>query len=270
MISPDRIPDFSRCVNTKAADMKVALFITCLTDSFYPRAGIAVVKVLEDLGCQVEFPAGQTCCGQPMYNNGMHDDARELARKMIGEFAACEHVVTPSGSCAAMVREYYPDLFDRGSSARAAAVAMADKTYEFVEFLSRVLKVDLASWGVKWPGSATYHYSCHLRGLGQTDEAERVIRAVGGLEYRPLEKKEQCCGFGGTFATKFPSISGALVRDKVECIRASGAETLICNDAGCAMNISGACRREGAPVRLISLAEVVAEGLGLLPTEAES
>lgn len=247
------------------AAMTVGLFITCLTDAFYPGVGIAVVKVLEHLGCRVEFPAGQTCCGQPMYNNGMHDDARRLARKMIGDFAEYEYVVTPSGSCAAMVREYFPSLFDGDPGGRAAATAMAGKTYEFVEFLLKVLRVDPAALGARWEGTATYHYSCHLRGLGQRDEAERVIRGVKGLKYTPLEKREQCCGFGGTFATKFPQVSGALVRDKVECIRAAGAEALICNDAGCAMNISGACRREGAPTRLISLAEVLAEGLGLLP-----
>lgn len=244
--------------------MRVSLFITCLGDSYFPRAGIAAVKVLEHLGCEVDFPAAQTCCGQPMHNGGFASDARALAARMVRVFAASAHVVTPSGSCAAMIRDNYPGLFQGDADAEAAASRLAAKTYEFAEFLHRVLRVDLRAMGVKWPGRATYHYSCHLRGIGMTDEAAVLLGQIQGLEYTPLEKAEQCCGFGGAFAAKYPDISGGMVRDKVACIRATGAQTVVSSEAGCTMNLAGACRREGCGVAFTSLAEIIAEGLGLL------
>jgi L-lactate dehydrogenase complex protein LldE len=244
--------------------MKVSLFITCLTDTFYPRTGIAVVKVLEHLGCAVDFPLAQTCCGQPMYNNGFEAETRELAKRMIRVFEHSPTVVTPSGSCAAMIRDYYPELFHGDPAWERPAQRFAGKTYEFVEYLHKVLKVDLAEFGCKWDGRVTYHYSCHLRGIGMTDEAVRVMKQIEGLDYVPLEKADQCCGFGGTFAMKYPQISGTMVRDKVGCIAATKADTVISNDAGCTMNISGSCRREGQGVGFKSLAEVIAEGLGLM------
>ncbi len=247
--------------------MKVALFVTCLTDTFYPRTGIAVVRVLEHLGCEVDFPEAQTCCGQPMYNNGLHDEARQLARRMVDVFEPYDYIVTPSGSCAAMVRDYYAQLLADDHAYEAGAHALANRMYEFVEFLVKVLKVDLAKLGVSWSGKATYHYSCHLRGIGMTDEAVQLMRQVKGLDYVPLVKMDQCCGFGGTFAMKHSTISGEMVRDKVACIAATGAKTVISNDAGCTMNISGACRRQNVDVTFKSLAEVIAEGLGLLDKE---
>ena len=244
--------------------MKVALFITCLADTFYPRAGIAVVKVLEHLGCQVEFPVAQTCCGQPMWNNGFCNETRELAKRMIDVFEPYEHVVTPSGSCAAMIRDYYPEIFKGDHAYGHACEQLVDRTYEFVEYLVKVLKVDLQTLNASWAGKVTYHYSCHLRGIGIRDEAVQVIKQIDGAQYTPLVKAEQCCGFGGTFAIKYPQISGAMVRDKVGCIRDTQAETVISNDAGCTMNIAGACHREGLRVGFKSLAEVIAESLGLL------
>ena len=244
--------------------MRVSLFITCLGDSYFPRAGIAAVKVLERLGCEVDFPAVQTCCGQPMHNGGFAGEARALAARMVRVFAGSEHVVTPSGSCAAMIRDSYPGLFEGDADAEAAAKDLAARTYEFAEFLMRVLRVDLRALGVKWRGRATHHYSCHLRGIRVTDEAVRLLRQIEGLEFTPLEKAEQCCGFGGAFAAKYPEISGGMVRDKVACIRATGAETVVSSEAGCTMNLAGACRREGCGVAFKSLAEIIAEGLGLL------
>lgn len=244
--------------------MKASLFITCLTDTFYPRSGIAVVKVLEHLGCEVDFPAAQTCCGQPMFNNGFRDDTRDLAKHMISVFEQSQFVITPSGSCAAMIRDYYPDLFKDDVAWERAATEFAAKTYEFIEFLVKVLKVDLKALGAKWPGDATYHYSCHLRGIGMTDEAVQVMRQIDGLNYRAMDKIDQCCGFGGTFAMKYPQISGSMVREKVECIQKTGAPICVSNDAGCTMNISGACNRMKAGVKFQSLAEIIAESLGLL------
>jgi L-lactate dehydrogenase complex protein LldE len=202
-----------------------------------------------------------------MWNNGFHSEAKELAKRMIEVFEPYDAVVSPSGSCAAMIRDYYPEMFHEDHAWHEAASALAGKTYEFVEYLVKVLKVDLKSLGVKWDGKVTYHYSCHLRGIGVTDEAVQVMDQIRGLEHVPLEKADQCCGFGGTFATKYPQISGTMVRDKVDCIRKTGAPTVISNDAGCTMNIAGSCRREKCDVAFKSLAEVIAEGMGVLDRE---
>ncbi len=255
--------------------MKVSLFVTCLTDQFYPRVGQAVVGVLEHLGCDVDFPTEQTCCGQPMFNTGCHDDAADLARRMIDVFEESHYVVTPSGSCCAMIRDYYFELLEHDKAYVSKARKMVAKTYEFTEFLMQVLKVDLKELGCAWPGGGerkkvTYHYSCHLRGLGMTNEAVQLLKQIEGVDYQELEKTEQCCGFGGTFAVKYPQISGAMVQDKTDCIRGTEAEILICNDGGCALNIMGALNRQGSDMRTKHLAEVVAEGLGLMDVEADS
>jgi L-lactate dehydrogenase complex protein LldE len=248
--------------------MKVSLFVTCLTDTFYPRVGQAVVRVLEHLGCAVDFPDAQTCCGQPMFNTGCHGDAAALARRMIDVFEPSPVVVTPSGSCCAMIRDYYGELLHDDPAYAARARALAAKTYDFAEFLLKVLKVDLRSRGCRWPGKATYHYSCHLRGLGMSDETVRLLRQIEGVDFVPLEKTEQCCGFGGTFAVKYPEISSAMVLDKVECIGRTGAGTLVCNDGGCSMNITGMLHRKQMPVATLHIAEIIAQGLGLMPRES--
>ncbi|MEX0777811.1 MAG: (Fe-S)-binding protein [Phycisphaeraceae bacterium] len=284
--------------------MRVALFITCLTDTFYPRTGIAVVKVLEHLGCQVDFPQAQTCCGQPMYNNGFHDDARDLARRLVSVFEDAEYVVCPSGSCTAMIHDYYPELL-RDDPAYAHAVdPFVHKVYEFSRFLTEVLKVDLRQHDARWPGTVTYHYSCHLRGIGVKspilplegdvsaksyaaadldargetsggmapldDPAVRLLHQIQDLQYVQLAKADQCCGFGGTFATKMPTISGAMVRDKVDCIRATGAPVCVSSEGGCTMNIAGSAHRQGVDVHFKSLAEIIAESLGLMEPEDSS
>ncbi len=244
--------------------MNVSLFVTCLTDTFYPRTAIATVKVLEHLGCHVDFPGAQTCCGQPMFNNGFEHEACELAKRMVSVFEDSDYVVTPSGSCAAMIREHYETLLAHDHAYAHGAGQLVSKTYEFVEFLVNVLQIDLRQMKVSWSGKVTYHYSCHLRSIGVTDEAVRLMDQIDGLEYVPLEKMDQCCGFGGTFAAKYPQISGAVVNDKVTCIVDTGAPTVISNDAGCTMNISGACRRQGHRANFKTLAEVIAEGMGLM------
>ena len=251
--------------------MNVSLFITCLTDTFYPRVGRAVTAVLEHLGCAVDFPAAQTCCGQPMFNTGCHDDAAHLARRMVGVFESSEHVVSPSGSCCAMIRDYYEELLAEDAAWADRAKALVGRTYEFAEFLLKVLKVDLRALGCRWAGNGagtfTYHYSCHLRGLGMTDEAVQLLQQIDGIEYVPLDKADQCCGFGGTFAVKYPAISGAMLRDKAACIADSGADVVVCNDAGCTMNIAGYCHRQGMDVRFMHIAEIIAEGLGLMKND---
>lgn len=239
---------------------RVALFVTCLTDQFYPRVGIAVTKILEKLGCRVEFPQTQTCCGQPFFNNGFDDPARVLARRMVEIFSGYDFVVTPSGSCCAMVREHYPELLGESDGQVRKLIF---STYEFVEFLDKVLKVDFSAFQLPESRSITYHYTCHLRGLGVADEGVRLLRQIGNVDFRAMEKSDQCCGFGGTFALKYPAISGAIVEDKTRCIAATKAETLVCNDAGCTMNISGMCHRQNMGTRTTHIAELIAEAMGL-------
>jgi L-lactate dehydrogenase complex protein LldE len=241
----------------------VALFVTCLTDQFYPHVAVAVTKILEHFGCHVSFPQAQTCCGQPFFNNGFHDEAHPLAQRFIEIFEPYEYVVTPSGSCCAMVREQFHELLKNDHAWELGAAHVASRTYEFVEFLDKVLKVDLSKLSLPKSESITYHYTCHLRGIGVKDEGVRLLRQIGNVDFKPMEKTDQCCGFGGTFAVKYPAISGAIVEDKVQCIAATGAQTLVCNDAGCTMNISGMCHREGVHVRTVHIAELLADALGL-------
>ena len=241
--------------------VNVALFVTCLTDQYYPQVGVAVVEVLERLGCRVSFPSRQTCCGQPLWNNGFEAEARRLARRMIRVFEQADYVVTPSGSCAATVREAYERMLRDDPEWCARARRLAAKTFEFVEFLTRVLRVDLRALGAHRTGRVTYHYSCHLRGLGLKEEAVDLLQAIEGLTHVPLEHRDQCCGFGGTFMVKYPWISGPLAREKAQCIRATGAPVVVSNEAGCTMTLAGACRREGVDVRFAHVAEVLAESL---------
>lgn len=241
----------------------VALFVTCLTDQFYPRTGIAVTKILERLGCTVTFPQAQTCCGQPFFNNGFHDEARRLATRFIEVFEGADFIVSPSGSCCAMVREQYHELLGKDPAWAERMHKVVSRTYEFVEFLDKVMKVNLSQYALAAPEPITYHYTCHLRGIGVKDEGVRLLKQLGNVDFRPMEKTDQCCGFGGTFAVKYPAISGAIVEDKVACIAETKATTLICNDAGCSMNISGMCNRLNVPVKTRHLAEVMAEAMGI-------
>jgi L-lactate dehydrogenase complex protein LldE len=241
----------------------VALFITCLTDQFYPHIGVAVTKILEKFDCKVHFPDAQTCCGQPFFNNGFHPEARELAKRMITIFEPYDYIVTPSGSCCAMVREHFHQLFKDDHAWEHGMHNVVHKTYEFVEFLDKVLKVDLSHLALPEPVLTTYHYTCHLRGIGVKDEGVRLLKQIGNVSLSPLEKTDQCCGFGGTFAVKYPAISGAIVDDKTKCIAATKAAVTICNDAGCSMNISGMCHRENVPTKVKHIAELLAEAMGL-------
>lgn len=235
--------------------MRASLFITCLADLFEPEIGVAMVRVLRKHGVELDFPREQTCCGQPAFNTGGWDDSRKVARRMIDVFSGSEYVVSPSGSCTAMVREHFATLFADEPETLAKAEDLASRTYEFIEFLVKVLGVTKP--GAVFNGRVTYHYTCHLRGLGITDEAERLIQQLEGAEYMPLERKDQCCGFGGAFALKHAEVSGALVNDKVSCIVDSGADAVVVNDTGCIMNIAGALRRRNVPVRVIHLARIL-------------
>ena len=226
--------------------MRVGLFVTCLTDAFYPDTGRAVVTLLERLGCPVEFPLAQTCCGQMHFNTGYAGHAAELARRSAEVFAGFDAVVAPSGSCAAMIRETYPEL---GVS--------PPPTYELSEFLVDVLRVeDVRAY---FPHRVTYHPTCHsLRALGVGDRPLRLLRAVRGLSLAELPEAESCCGFGGTFAIKNAETSTAMLGDKMRHVTATGAEVVTAGDNSCLMHIGGGLSRLRAGVRPVHLAEILA------------
>jgi L-lactate dehydrogenase complex protein LldE len=234
----------------------VSLMITCLGDALFPEVGVATVRLLRRLGVEVVFPPAQTCCGQPFFNSGYPEHARDLARHTIRTFDDGRPVVTPSGSCAAMVKLEYPELFHEDPAWQARALDLAGRTHELSAFLIHALGVE--DVGACFSGRVTYHLACHLRGLGLLTEGERLLRRVKGLEYVPLERADECCGFGGSFSVRYPGVSGAMVGDKATFIEQSGADVVVATDAGCLMNIAGCLRRRGSKVRTMHLAEVLA------------
>lgn len=235
--------------------MKLSLMVTCLGDVLRPEAAKATVRLLRRLGHEIDFPAAQTCCGQPFYNSGFADLAREQAKHTIETFAGERIVVTPSGSCAAMVKVEYPHLFENDPVWHARAVELADRTFELGELL--VKKLGVLDVGAKFHGKLTYHFACHLRGLQMAGHIERLLEHVVGATLVPLHHEDQCCGFGGSFSVRYPHISTAMVNDKVKCIIDTEADAVISTDAGCLMNIGGRLRREGKPVRVLHLAELL-------------
>lgn len=237
--------------------MRVSLFVTCFLDLFYPRVGENVVAVLRRLGVTVDFPAAQTCCGQPARNTGYRDDARALAKHFIRTFADAETIVTPSGSCAYMVRHEYPILFADEPRWLDEAQAIAARTYEFSQFLVDVLGVE--DVGAVCESAVTYHDACHLvRGLGVREQPRRLLRAVRGLEVVEMERSDWCCGFGGTFAVRMADLSGSLLDQKIARIEASGAPVVVTSDAGCIAHIGGGLSRQGSPVRMMHIAQILA------------
>lgn len=238
--------------------MKVSLFITCLSDIFYPEAGKHTVELLEKLGCTVDFPKTQTCCGQPAYNSGFHQEAKAAAKQWIKSFEDADYVVTPSGSCASMVHEYRK-LFQDDKEWLKKAEALIDKTYELTQFLVHVLKVEDVN--AEFPAKATYHTSCHMtRLLNAKEEPFKLLKKVKGLELKPLPHAYDCCGFGGTFSVKMTPISEEMVEKKVKHIVETGAEVLIGADCGCLMNIGGRISRKGLPIRVKHIAEILNSG----------
>jgi L-lactate dehydrogenase complex protein LldE len=229
--------------------------VTCLGDALFPEVGVATVRLLRRLGVEVDFPREQTCCGQPHFNSGYHADARELARHTIRAFAGGRTVVAPSGSCAAMVKLEYPELLRDDLVWHPRAEELARRTHELSDFLVNVLKVE--DVGARFDGKVTYHMACHLRGLGLFTEPERLLRRVKGLEYLPLEREDECCGFGGSFSVRMPLISGAMVTDKAAFIEQTGADAVVATDSGCLMNIAGCLRRRGSQVQALHLAQVL-------------
>jgi len=239
--------------------MRVALFVTCLADQFYPGVSEAAVRVLRRLGVEVSFNPAQTCCGQPAFNSGYREEARQVAARTLDLFAAeqADYVVSPSGSCTSMMRVFYPELFEHDPARLAKAKDLAGRIFEFSEFLVKVLKVE--DVGASFAHRLAYHPSCHLlRELGVSDEPRRLLRSVRGAELVELQDHQLCCGFGGTFSVKFPEVSVAMGEDKVRLAQANGAEYLVANDSGCLMHLAGLIHRQGARLKTIHLAEVLA------------
>lgn len=236
--------------------IRASLFVTCLVDQLFPEVGEAVVGVLRRQGVRVDFPPGQTCCGQPLFNSGFRQDVAELGRRVLDEFEDAEYVVVPSGSCASMMKVFYPEIFRGDSTYGRRAKAFSGKVYEFSQFLVQVLGVQEV--GAEHDGKVTYHPSCHLlRELEAKEEPVSLIKGVKGLEYAPLDDAETCCGFGGTFSVKYPDISQAMLDDKVDNVVKSGASTVTACDASCLMQIRGGLRRRGAKVEARHLAEIL-------------
>jgi L-lactate dehydrogenase complex protein LldE len=238
--------------------MKVAFFVTCLVDQLWSNIGVSSVEVLRRVGCQVEFDKRQTCCAQPAFNTGYLDEARQVARRFITIFeeSEAEAIVSPSGSCAAMVH-HYPELFSGDPNWLPRAQAVAARTHELSSFLIRVLKIE--DVGASWPGRLTWHDACHgLRDLNIRTEPRTLIRNVRGAEFVEMDHADACCGFGGTFSVKYPEISVAILDQKIEAIERAGVQAVVSGDASCLMQIGGRLSRKGLKVRVMHLAELLA------------
>ena len=236
---------------------EVSLFVTCIVDQLFPDVGMAMARVLERAGCSLAFPPDQTCCGQPAFNSGYRDEARQVANHFLNVFRDAEYIVVPSGSCTSMVSHHYGELFASDPATLAEVRRLESRTWEFSQFMTDVLKV--GDIGSRFEGVATYHDSCHaLRELKIKQGPRKLLSHVRGLELREMDIAEECCGFGGTFSVKFPEISGGMARTKIDSIMRTGADIVISIDSSCLMQIQGAIRRAGLPIRTLHLAEVLA------------
>jgi L-lactate dehydrogenase complex protein LldE len=237
--------------------MRVGLLVTCLVDLMRPGVGLATLRLLEAAGAEVVVPAMQTCCGQPAYNSGDNRTARRFARKLLAEFDDCDHVVTPSGSCAGVLRVHYPRLFESEPEAEAIA-GLAARTRELTDFLINVAHVREVPG--RFQGAIAYHDSCSgLRELGVKAQPRALLGLMPGVQLMEMDEAEGCCGFGGTFAVKFGDISAHLAERKCAAIAASGADAVVAGDLGCLLNIEGRLRRRGdTRTRVLHVAEILA------------
>ena len=236
--------------------MKVTLFIPCFVDLCFPQVGMSMVSILERLGHQVVFHEDVICCGQPAFNSGFWEETRVVARKVLQRLDSSEAVVIASGSCGAMMKVFYPEIFANTPEAPAAR-ALADKCFEFSEFL--VNRLGVTDLGARFPAKVTFHDGCHgLRELGAKKPARTLLSHVKDLTLIEMKDAETCCGFGGTFAAKFPMISTAM--GEVKCLSAqdTGADYIVSNDSSCLMHVQGLLDRQGKTVKTIHLAEILA------------
>ena len=236
---------------------EIYFFGTCLIDLLYPQAGLAGMQLIRNAGVRVIFPDNQTCCGQPAFNSGYRDEALEVARQLLSCFPRDIPVVVPSASCAGMIKHHWPELFV-GEADADRANAIAARTYELTEFLVTTLQLQLKDLGV--PTKVAIHTSCSARReMGVAQHIESLVAQLDQVEVVTQERKEECCGFGGTFALKQGDISGAMVQDKTDSLRATGAECVVSQDCGCLMNIGGALEKQGDGPATQHIAEFLLE-----------
>jgi L-lactate dehydrogenase complex protein LldE len=240
---------------------RVALLVTCLVDLMRPQIGFAAVQLLERAGCIVSVPEAQTCCGQPAYNSGDRANAKKVARTVIETFAGFDYVVAPSGSCTGMVRVHFPDLFADDPVWRPKADDLAGRTYELTQFLVDVMgRKNIVSADASVTAQiALYHDSCSgLRELGIKTQPRALLTAVPGLAVKDYSGSETCCGFGGTFCVKYPDVSDRIVAQRLADLAQAPGDMVLGGDLGCLMNLAGKLSREGSPLRVFHVAEVLA------------
>lgn len=242
---------------TAETPRRVNLFVTCLVDQFMPNVGMSVVNILESRGIEVHFPSDQTCCGQPAFNSGFRNDARPVASRFLDVFEATEGpIVCPSGSCVAMVRNFYRDLFRDHPDELARAERLSKRIFEFTEFIVDVLGIE--DLEISKDTDATYHRCCHLlRELHIDEQPSSLLNNVAGLDLKPMERDEVCCGFGGAFSVKMSDVSTAMLNEKLDNVQATGASTLIAGDTGCIMHMQGGLRRRGSDIQVVHVAEML-------------
>jgi L-lactate dehydrogenase complex protein LldE len=237
--------------------LRVSLFVTCVVDQLFPRVGLAMAEVLERIGCKIDFPEAQTCCGQPAYNTGYRDEARRVAKHFLSVFREAEYVVVPSGSCTSMIVHHFADIFQKEPRWMEQVHRLEPRVWEFSKFLLEVAGVQ--DVGARLDRVVTYHDSCHaLRDLHVKEGPRRLLSHVRGLTLREMDVSEECCGFGGTFSVKFPEVSGGMARTKIDSILRTAAEVVVSIDSSCLMQIQGALSRAGLPIGTMHLAEVLA------------
>ena len=266
----DDAPDFPPYIRRAVAAPRVRLFVTCVVDQLFPEVGVAAVRVLRALGDEVEFDPDQTCCGQPAFNSGYWDEARTVARRLLGQYDDSAPVVIPSGSCAAMIRNYYAELFADDPVNLARARRLRRRVYEFTEYIAETFDPDRIAAALADPPnesesepiSVAFHEACHAkRELGVDAQPKAILDALPSVRRADLPQAEVCCGFGGTFSVKYPDISGAMLRDKLDGIEASGADMATACDASCLMHIRGGLRRRESRVQTAHIAELIARNL---------
>ncbi len=239
--------------------MKISLFIPCIVDQFAPQTAISTFKVLRKLGCDVDYPFEQTCCGQPAFNTGYHHEAKICAERFLKIFSKSNYIVAPSGSCVAMVKNFYEEL-DLSKETLSIYQYLKNNIFEFSDFLVNILKIE--NINAQFNAKVTYHDSCHLlRELKISNEPRKLIQNIKGIELINLNESDTCCGFGGTFSVKFPELSAAMTEEKVNNIEKSGADYVIANDVSCLLNIQGILKKRNSRIKILHIAELLALGM---------
>ena len=240
----------------KVPKKTVGLFATCLVDIFRPEIGFATAKLLEDAGYEVGVPKSQTCCGQPLINSGSYAGARRIAKKITEAFEFYDYVVAPSGSCTAVLKLHYPELFQNKPEQQKKCKSLASRAFEITDFLENVASAKITA---TYDGHCTYHDSCSgLRELGVQQQPRNLLAQIEGLKFNESKDSRTCCGFGGTFCVKYPEISSRMAQNKSDNIEQSGADTLLGGDLGCLMNIAGTLRRRKSHVKVFHVTEILA------------